>query len=361
MEFKSRIVTYGELRDGLHFDDDRYGIATYEYESRRKTFLANPNLCGDDDTFMYLVEADGIPVGRTMLFDTRLKMDDEIVPLYSGSSLKVAEEFWKYGFGSEIFSYGRTIKKRKRLLSAGISNMALPLYKVMKYNIFEFPKLLMLRDSKPILEKKGIRGGLLKLLVILINMVLHCFYSITSLKTSNLKKQFLLEKVSIVPEWIDNLTLHDGHKYAEAHDYKWLQWNLDYNFKGHRRDIQSFYIIRKDDQNIGFVMTKERYREKVHGMKDVMIGSVVEWGSADEKLLCESDIYRLSLSTFSKDVAIIEVATNDTATQKHLKRMGFMHHGDAHIAFKDKTKTMNDAGDASLWRLRYGYADVILT
>ena len=360
MEFNSRIVTYGDLRKGLHFDNDKYGIALYEYEARRRTFLSNPCAGADDDVFMYLVEADGVPVGRTMLFDTRLKIGDEIVPLYSGSALQVVESFQKYGLGGEIFAFGRTIKKRKLNLSAGISDMALPLYKVMKYSIFEFPKLLLIRDTKPLMGKYGVKGVLQSFLGGIANSFLRCYSFLTGFKTQKLKKKYSLEKMTRIPDWVDEITLNDGHKYAEVHDHLWLQWCLDNSFKSHNLDIQSFYIIKHEDKPFGFVMTKERYREEVQGMKNVLIGSIVEWGVKDEKVLNETDICRLVLGTFSKDVDIIEAASNDVETQHSLKRMGFIHHGDAHIAFRDKTKQLTDSGDASLWRLRYGYADVIM-
>ena len=360
MEFTSRIITYGELRQGLHFENDKYGIAMYEYESRRKAFLSNPCAGADDDVFMYLVEADGVPVGRTMLFDTRLKIGKEIVPLYSGSALQVEDSFQKYGLGAEIFAFGRTIKKRKLNLSAGISDMALPLYKVTKYHIFEFPKLLRINNTKPLLGKYGIKGILRSVLGGIANSLLQAYYFFSNIKTNRLKRQYSLEKVSQVPLWVDDIVLNDGHKYAEVHDHMWLQWCLDNSFKGGVQDIQSFYVIKKQDEPVGFVMTKERFRKETQGMKNLKIGSIVEWGSKNEKELCEADIYRLVLDTFSKDVDIVETATNDMATQHDLKRLGFIHHGDAHIAFKDKTKQFADSGDASLWRLRYGYADVIL-
>lgn len=360
MEFSSRIISYGDLRKGLHFENDKYGIASYEYETRRRTFLANPCVGDDDDVFMYLIEADGVPVGRTMLFNTRIKIEDEILPLYSGSSIRVEDSFQKYGLGGEIFAFGGTIKGRKLFLSAGISDMALPLYKVTKYHIFEFPKLLRINNFKPLLGKYGVKGLLQSTIGYLLNVFLKIFYRLSTIKTNRLKKKYSLEKVSTVPQWVDDMVLNDGHKYAEVHDHKWLQWNLENGFKGHKRDKQSFYVVKQNESLVGFVMTKERYREEVQGMKDVLIGSIVEWGSKDEKVLSEADLYRLVLDTFSKEVDIVETATNDVVTQRVLKRMGFIHHGDAHIAFRDKSKQLKDAGDASLWRLRYGYADVIL-
>lgn len=360
MEFTSRIITYGDLRQGLHFENDKYGIASYEYETRRKTFLANPCAGADEEPFMYIVEADGVPVGRTMLFDTRIKIGEEILPLHSGSGLEVEESFQKYGFGAEIFAYSGTIKKRKLFLSAGISGMALPLYKVMKNSIFEFPKMLRLQNTKPLLGRYDIKGILQTILGGMANIFLHSYYCCSLSKTNKLKKKYVLEKAETIPMWVDDIVLNDGHKYMEVHDHKWLQWCLDNSFKGGEQDIQSFYIIKDGDEPVGFVMTKERYREETQGMKNVKIGSIVEWGSKNEKELCEADIYRLVLDMFSENVDIIETATNIMDTQRVLKRMGFIHYGDAHIAFKDKTKQLKDAGDASLWRLRYGYADVIL-
>lgn len=359
MELTSRVITYGELREGLHFNDDRYGIATYEYAARRKTFLANPNIGEDSDSYMYLKLADGVPVGRSIQFETRLRVGKEIVPMYSGSALEVVEEFRKYGLGGEIFAYSRTIKKRNILISAGISDMALPLYRVMKYTFFDFPKMLQLRDAKPILGKIGLHGITQNVLAGILNVCIKCFLILTSVRTWKLKRTYKLTPVEVVPKWVDELTLNDGHKYGEVHDYRWLQWNLDNSFKTHKRDKQSFYVITKDGRQMGFVMTKERYREEVQGMRDVLIGSIVEWGSIDEIDLCEADIYRLVLDTFSADIDIIEAATNDAKTIKQIKRMGFLHHGDAHIAVKDKTKQLSDIADASKWRLRYGYADVI--
>ena len=77
---------------------------------------------------------------------------------------------------------------------------------------------------------------------------------------------------------IGGMVLNDGHKYMEVHDHKWLQWCLDNSFKGGKQDIQSFYVIKKEDEHMGFVMTKERFRVETQGMKNVKIGSIVEWG-----------------------------------------------------------------------------------
>lgn len=44
-----------------------------------------------------------------------------------------------------------------------------------------------------------------------------------------------------------------------------------------------------------------------------------------------------------------------------MKVCGFISHGCANIAFKDKKKQYKDASDINLWRICYGYADALLT
>ena len=61
---------------------------------------------------------------------------------------------------------------------------------------------------------------------------------------------------------------NDGHKYMEVHDHKWLQWNLDYNFCGGINNHQSFYIIKRDGNPVGFFMLKFRHYAEKWRMKD---------------------------------------------------------------------------------------------
>jgi hypothetical protein len=159
------------------------------------------------------------------------------------------------------------------------------------------------------------------------------------------------------------MVLNDGHKYMEVHDHQWLQWNLDNNFKGDKEDVQSFYAVYKGGRPVGFFMTKERYRKEAGGkLKNIILSAIVEWGiDKDCKSLCESTLYKMAFSTFSSKSDIIEIATDDDITCSKMKKWGFIKHGFAHIAFKDRKKECQDAKDIKNWRIRYGYADVILT
>ena len=148
-----------------------------------------------------------------------------------------------------------------------------------------------------------------------------------------------LECAEKVPDWVADLALNDGHRFMEYHNRDWLQWNLDYNFKGDKEDVQALYIVKDGERNLGFFMIKERKRESAGALRNIILGSIVEWGTADESLLSEKDLILLAIPRFSKAVDL----------------------GFAHVAFKDKKKKYPEAKDPRNWRLRLGYADVILT
>ena len=359
MDYKSRIITYGELRKGFEVHNDKYGIVTYEQEARRKAFLANPSGAEDDDMFMYIAFDGDVPVGRNMYFRTRLKLGDNIIYAYSGSGFEVVEQYRKEGVGGYIVGDEQQMKGRNPGLAAGISDDAIPLFRRLKYIVFEYPRLMQINDAKPLLAKYGLKGFPLCIISKGCNILLHSYYGLVRLFSSRFNG-YQVKQVNVVPDWIDDIVLNDGHKYAEVHDHQWLQWCLDNKFTDDPRDGQRFFAVHKEGKPIGFFMTKERYRDEVKGLRNVVMESLVEWGVVKDSTLKEIDLCRMALNHFHKNVTFIQMSSNDGYTIKKLKQMGFIHHGDNRIMFKDRKKIYIDASDESLWRLRLGYADLIL-
>lgn len=289
-------------------------------------------------------------------------VEDDIYAATSGTTLDVPVSMRHLALGADLIYYYALETNTKYVISSGISDMALPLYKKLRFHILSFPRMMLLCNARSIIESKGLSGLPLKILAGLINVPIKIFLSFLRWKSKNLLARFKVVRTTKIPNWVDDITVRDGHKYMEVHDCNWLQWNLDYNFKGDKNDIQSFYCIYKRNKPIGFFMTKERYRENAGGkLKNIVLGAIVEWGFYPHCELNEEIIYKMALSTFSKNVDIIEFASADVDTCKKMKNFGFIKHGDANIALKDKTKKCKDASNIDLWRIRYGYADVILT
>ena len=352
---ESYVVTYKELREGgFTLPDGRSGLAASGISPAMAEALAACPFVQDDTVAAYLVLSDGAVVGKEVYFTTRIKLGDEILDAESASSLSVAPAYRQLAVGADIVM--ATFLRSRLFLGAGVSEMALPLDRKLKFHILEFPRLMQLRNAKPLLAARHLSwlGGVA-------NLPLGWFHKLLLRKAGRLARKYRIEQVSTVPGWVDDIVLRDGHKYAECHDHKWLQWNLDHRFNDHPRSRQAFFCVFQDGEPLGFYMLKERFKEKAGGLENVLVGSLVEWGTKDEGRLTESDLLLLSLRGFSPGVDIVETATADENAARSVRKYGFIPHGNANIVFKDRTKKYADAADMGQWRVRFGCGDVILT
>ena len=110
LDLKIIKISYGELKEKpIEVKDDRYDIAAYFTESVRQTFLACPCIQDDSECAVILLMDGDIVIGRDICFMTRLKIGDEIVPVHTGCSQMVCEEYRKIGAGVLLFTANSNI------------------------------------------------------------------------------------------------------------------------------------------------------------------------------------------------------------------------------------------------------------
>ena len=359
MEFTTKLVSYEEVKNGYRPLHDDFGLFAGLTDARKQVFFANPNQNDDTKCLLNLELVDGVVAGRTMSYDVVFRADNKTYTAASGSALDVAECYRQYGVGATLMMNVIGLDYNY-FIFAGISDQALPLYKKLRYHILEYPRMMQLRASRQFLEAKGF-GRFSGILSKIVDIPLKIWLAGAKHSGSSLKKKYTIKQEYIVPDWVNSIALDEKYKYMEVHDQKWLQWNLDYNFTGKETDKQFFYSIYIEDKPYGFFMIKERFRENAGPLKNVYVGSIVEWGSLDENILDEVVINRIAMSHFSDQIDIVEFASANAEVAKRMERYGFVKHGYAHIVFKDKTKQFKDASDILNWRIRYGYSDVIFT
>lgn len=361
-----RRISYKELRDGSYRDayvpqDEKFeGVASMT-SYLRDALGACPNNNDDSKTAMYLMLDEGKEVGRCYMYGVKLKADDTLYDAQVFFGLEALEEYRNNGVGTSLLLYPLTNKEYDFVLIGAMTHMVIPMYRKMKYHIFEVPQFSKIMNARYVLVPLGLKGGLLKICTGLFNGLLAMINVPNRIKVNKLKKKFVVKKEVIVPEWAGELATNDGHKYMELHDRDWLQWNLDFNNHGFREDKQSFYTVYdKKGTPQGFFMTNERLKESAGRMKNSIRGKLVEWGSYDYSVLSEADINLLALSTYSSSVDVVMSLAGENNTEKRLKRMGFVQRGMFPIGIKDKKNILKDAGDQTLWRLRFGYTNSII-
>ena len=360
MEIANQVVTYKQIREGYVIEKDDEGIAAYDVTpARRKVFLANPFLKDESKCMIYLSRVDGIVRGVVTFFPTQTKIGNGYIESVGASAMQVQDEYQEMALGTELVTYPFFNENNKMLVYAGFSSNALPIYKAMKFSIFEMPKMMQPISTRLIFARAGLEGILLDLATLVTSCVVRPYIALTKIGFHGLTKKYRVEKMEVIPDWVNEMVLNDGHKYTEVHNREWFQWNIDYCFLANPRNRQEFYAIYQNEKPVGFYMIKDRVRT-LGGVKEhaMVFRSIVEWGSYDETKLSEYDIYRLALTNRPKDVKMIQVASFDKEVTRKMKRLGFLHHGFAYMGCRDLTKQYKDSKNPDLWRIRVGYNDV---
>lgn len=368
-KFTYKFVTYRELKDGTYKDayipqDDKFPVTSRMTPCLRDALIACPGNKDDSKTFMKLcVDEEGKEIGRAFLFGTRIKGGDRVYDAASGGGFEVIEEYRKEGIGADLLLMSRN--EYDFVLLAGLTEMVFPMYRKLKYYLFEVPQFYMVRSARYAIwhseSKCGSLKQWLKQSVWLKSFKLKVKDIPNRIKYFGLKTKFVIKKETIVPDWVSDMTANDGHQFMEVHDREWFQWNLDHNTYGFDEDTQSFYsVLDRNNKPLGFFMTKERLVQKSGPDKGFIRGTVVEWESCDKTVLSESDINLLALQTFSKNVDVIFTLACEPDTSSQLLRMGYHERATYKLGVKDKKKQLCNIGDQNLWRLRYGYTHMII-
>lgn len=356
-------ISYGQLKENNYLSEynDKYGLAAFIDDNVRNTFLSNPNNDDNSKTAILFAVDNGDIVGRSIIYGTSIKYDSQIIKVQSFGSIEVDNTQRGKGIGTSISKYSLNNNEYSVFMCSLLSPSC---YSIMRKpvnacTVFDFPEYVKVINIESAFACRGFKGFPLKTLKTLGNIAISIFNIPNKLRTSRLKKVYTILKRTKVPSWAGEMCLNDGHKYAEYHDTKWLQWCLDYNLSGHSEDTQSFYCIyNKQNQPVGFFMTKERRRLDIKQCR-MINGTICEWASID-KNLSETDINLLALDTFSKDCYRILTITDSSMTEKQLRRMGFIKHGYMQMGFRDKLNQFPDMKDMSLWRIRFGCCNSIL-
>lgn len=361
-EITSQVITFEDLPFCFREKEDPYKIAAMCSVRIQSVFKENPNLNDKQKPFVYFKKVNGLYGGIAMFFPTLLKAGLETIHSFGGSTLEVAEEYRHYALGADIITFPIENRLSDVLIYAGISPMALPLYKKMRFAVLEYPRAMQLRNSRCIYETKGVSGSLLFVLSGITNFFLRIYYCFTRIILYSAKKKYKVVEEKIIPDWAETMVMADTHKYAEVHDQGWMQWNLDQNFSNSSTDHQHFYSIMHKNNPVGFFMTKERFKKEAGGiLHNVTVGSIMEWAVSPDNIIDEKIINLLAMDTFTTEVDIVEFATADKKVIKAMKFLGFIPHGFAHIVIKDLSKRYSDMQDINNWRVRYAYSDVFLT
>ena len=360
MEIEKEIITFEQVKQGYVLENDMAGVGAYTLTpSIVKTFFSNPSLDDYSKCMILFCRIDGKVAARSMFFPSRVRIGEDIVCAQGGSSLFALPEYRHLTVGLDLMRYPIETKEYPLIVYAGITKMAVPMYKALRFSVFSSPEFWQPRKSKFLFQHFGAKGFVLKSLSLIGDFAIKTILGINRLLNKKRTKKFTVNRLTTVPVWVDDIIKNDPHKYSEYHDHLWMQWTIDNNFFAKKYDDQGFYEVKLGDETVGFFLMKIRNLDlPEHNIDQVVFGTVYEWGTVDDKLLNEFDIYCLAEGLLPKSVDIFNASTSDVFVMRKLKRMFMFRHGDTYIVTKDISKKYPDSKDMNNWRIRTGYSDV---
>lgn len=328
-----------------------------------ETLLHKPTGYKPEEVCQVLIKDGQNVVGGVNCFTTRLSMDGEVSEIQSGSHLYVEEEYRKLDVGADLFMKFTFLHPSQCCLTGGISQMALKMYKVLKYAVFEIPRLIYLRKSRSVVQAiLKSESPILSPIIAVADLCLALHRELTNLLTVNLRKKYKVYTEKEVPDEVEAIVIGDNSRYMEVHDKKWFEWALKYSFSEDDRNQKKLYSIRRNGHIEAFFLVKMEFfaQASSRGFKNVYLGSIMEWGIAKDSQLKESDLYLLALKYFPKNCDGIQVASSNPETVKRLKKYLFVGVGQSNMAARLAGKKLKEYNDINQWRIRLAAGDTIV-
>lgn len=364
MEISFYNLTFKEFKQNraLGFKDP-YHIMSSLGPKMCDAVLNNPSGYKDDEVCQILALDGDVVVGCTNPFSGRLLLNGEEVACQNGSTLFSHEDYRKDNVGGELFLRITNLHPTKNCFFVGISQMATGLYKALKYSLFEFPRLIYLRKSRSVIQSiLNSEASWTKPLIMMADAGLWLHRQIINVHNFIFYRGYSIENVKECPVEVEQIVIQDKHPYKELHDKAWFDWSLNYTISEDPRTLRRLYVIKKNGKTVAFLLLKQEFFEKAssRGFKNVYLGSIMEWGVANESRLTEKDIVLMSLKYFDNIVDGIQYATTEHKIVKQLKRWLFVGIGNANTGVRIRSMKDKSLKDINNWRLRLGGSDTVL-
>lgn len=356
-------LTFGELLSSPRIKlTDPHGISSSLNPEMKKAFLANPSGYKEDEVCQIIAHDNGVVVGCVNTFTGRMTIDGEVYSAQNASYLYSHEDYRKENVGGDIFLKMSRLHPLKNYYFVGISQMAIGLYRALKYTVFEYPRMIYLRKSRSVVQSVlKTENCMTYPLIWLVDFGLWLHRGLLKAWTCLTLGNYKVEECNYVPDDVERIIMEDEHPFAEYHNKEWIEWNLKYKMT--EKDIpRRLFVIKKNNIIEAFFITKEEFFESAssRGFKNITLGSVMEWGISKKSTLTEADIYLISLGKFGKRIDGVQVASTDENTLRKLRKLFFVGAGNANFAIKVGVLKDQRLKDINNWRVRLAGNDTLM-
>jgi GNAT superfamily N-acetyltransferase len=208
---------------------------------RKRALLNHPLAGGDDNAVQVIGTCDNRVIGQVDLIRGELIACGQPVSTYYASRLFVAESYRDTGIGLRLFRQMYTLASTVAV--CGLSQMAYPLYCRLGWVDFELPRYILVRRSRPVIERFVGRGPQAALLAPLADAALGMHRTWASVCHGRLRG-LRVEPVDKADEELDAVLREHVGAFGAHRSAAWLNWLLNHCFQEEPRNRQMLCVIR---------------------------------------------------------------------------------------------------------------------
>ena len=325
---------------------------------KRKALLENPLARGEDDPIQLVGTLDGRVIGRLDLVAGALDWNGEQVPCDWGSALYVPEEFRNTLMGVKLILALQRLQPT--VGASGVSRQVHPLYSNLRWLDFEFPRFVLLRRSRPIVERYVGRGVLGSSVRTIADAALRTHGTLLSAWTRLRLREFEADEIPEATEAIaSRLPFRDravvGHRSAA-----WMDWLLRSSFYEPPARRALFGVVGTDGQPAGYFLVRARTYEVVteREFRNLHLGSLQDWAAFDPSLRFEHIALLAARELFKWNVDAVEICVPPDQSSAALARLGFVHVGSMYMLVNVSAGSpLRHLAEREAWRLRPAEGD----
>jgi hypothetical protein len=339
-ETEIHVITSRELATDPRWDrwQDPDSIAVIP-PPKRKALLENPLAGGDDEPVQLLGTVGGRVAGRLDVLAGALTVEGEEARCLWTSALYVPVEFRQTLLGMKLVL---ALQRMHSTVGAcGISRIALPLYQNLRWLEFELPRFVLVRRSRPVVERylgTGILGSGARPIA---DAALRAHGAVLRAQIRIRARAFEVTEVIECPQTLASRLGMPSRQVAGHRSEAWINWLLHSSFDEPPSRRALFSIVDADGDIVGYFLIRARTYEVVtqREFRNIHLGSLQDWAAFDPALRFEHVVLLATRELFRWKVDAVEVCVPDDESSAGLGRLGFVRAGSMFIFVKGSAES----------------------
>lgn len=332
-------------------------------KNHKEVFITNP-FAKIEDPAQILAISDGCILGSVYAFPLEIiHKSNKIFKVCAGSTLYVNPESRGMGIGGRLTIERVQLTRDKIAIAAGLSGMSLPIFQKKGFYIFILKRFIFLQNSRPVIEIVFKNKYLVKLGTCIFNSVVSLWKKVLEKQAKSYTNGLQVIEVTKATTEVEDIINQDKSVFRENHTKEWFNWVLKGGFIDDNRSKQHLFLVKDEEKTIAFFMTKERFHEQAshRGFKDVILGSVIEWGILENNKLTENQLLLSALLSFGKHVDAVEICSAYDGINHFLKHRLLIQVGESNFAIKaaddSPLQQYPEFHEQRSWRIRPAASD----